>query len=64
MKELTQADTTPQKDEALKSNKKKTLWRQPTLTFLGKVNDLVQGFGKAGSAGDSDPQGTRKPGVG
>jgi hypothetical protein len=64
MKELTQADTTPQKDEALKSNKKKTLWQQPTLTFLGKVKDLVQGWGKVGSNIDSDPHHVGKSGLG
>ena len=39
-------------------------WQPPTLTYLGKVRDLVKGGGKTGPNFDSDPQSTRKTGVG
>jgi hypothetical protein len=39
-------------------------WERPALTLLGRVKDLVRGFGKTGPNADSDPQSTRKTGVG
>ncbi len=30
-------------------------WESPTLTLIGNLKDLVQGFGKSGPNADSDP---------
>ena len=42
----------------------KAQWDRPRLAYLGKVGDLVRGFGKTGTTGDSDPALTTKTGVG
>lgn len=42
----------------------KARWVSPTLTYLGNLRDIVHGFGKSGSNADSDPQMTRKHGMG
>jgi hypothetical protein len=39
-------------------------WARPTLTYLGNLRDIVHGFGKTGESADSDPQFTRKTGMG
>ena len=65
MNEIAQTNTTSQKDQALKSNgRKPPLWQRPTLTFLGRVRDIVKGGGKSAFNSDSDPQGTLKQGFG
>ena len=42
----------------------KSPWERPNLRLLGDVAHLVQGGGKSGPNADSDPQSTRKTGVG
>lgn len=64
MNEIAQTNTTSQIDQALKSNGRKPLWQRPTLTFLGRVRDIVKGGGKSAFNADSDPQGTLKQGIG
>jgi len=42
----------------------KRQWERPLMTFLGSVRDLVHGFGKTGQNTDSDPNFSRKSGMG
>jgi hypothetical protein len=39
-------------------------WERPTVRSLGNVKDLVRGATKSGPNVDSDPQQTKKLGVG
>jgi hypothetical protein len=39
-------------------------WEKPSVTLLGNLRDLVHGGGKTGPNSDSDPQNTRKSGLG
>jgi hypothetical protein len=40
------------------------VWQSPSLTYIGDLEDLVQGGGKRGSFIDGDPRAARKGGGG
>ncbi|HEX2572720.1 MAG TPA: hypothetical protein VH877_24435 [Polyangia bacterium] len=42
----------------------KRAWQTPALTYIGDLEDLVQGGGKRGSFIDGDPRSSRKGGGG
>jgi hypothetical protein len=62
MTEYERINPSSQKEGMQQSTRKVPLWQRPALIFLGKVKDLVQGFGK--SADNIDGGGGRKHGVG
>jgi hypothetical protein len=49
---------------ATQARAQKRAWQSPSLTYIGDLEDLVQGGGKRGSFLDSDPRGPRKGGGG
>ena len=57
-------DTTDEKPIAQEPDATKLPWERPMLARLGDVKDLVQGGGKSGPNADSDPNQTKKLGVG
>jgi len=57
-------DRPPQQANELQPAQAKFPWERPLVTLLGNLRALVQGGGKSGPNADSDPQSTRKTGVG
>jgi hypothetical protein len=54
----------PETSNAPPPQEPKAQWEQPAMRFVGNISELVQGRGKSGSNADSDPNNTRKRGVG
>lgn len=51
-------------EDAGPSKAPKRAWQPPALTYIGDLEDLVQGGGKRGSFVDGDPRSSRKGGGG
>jgi hypothetical protein len=61
MEEATMKVDTPRVDRL---TVRRPAWETPRIAVVGRIRDVVQGFGKSGPNDDADPQNTAKTGMG